>query len=515
MIFFNLRILFTTFIFLKNIMNFIFLSVFVFLFLNIPQAISSKREAINLPDEHPEAASSYKKQFIISSINHRIVALSSQPQSTISIDPYIEENKTSKSNIISYSSNVISSQLNLPLKSDISDKDEILEDQIFLAAVETLEKKHELQKNLSLSILPNSDDFFSNPEVLNSINKAEEAYLLQKKLISPQKAVSHQINSRLLDIFENHQDHLFDSIKKAKNSILITSHNFSANLKTHRKLFESLREASQKNVKIYLYFNKDSFLKDEEINFLEEAGIKLSNTAVHAKLLIIDKNIITCGSFDWLSNPAYTRQNKDASIILEGKYLNPFIEDIWGTLKKYNQLSYSFHHQEKLERTFSELSSQVFYDDSKNEEFELLTIPHQHDEFFLECLETAKHNITMCSPFITRDKEHLEFIFPKDLLRSFLKDGKILHVFYRANDENLHFLQQHLAEFTVPNLILSPIDNLHRKTLIVDETYIEGSFNWLSSARSLEDEYALMETSFILKGVKAQTFINTFYHKIK
>lgn len=48
---------------------------------------------------------------------------------------------------------------------------------------------------------------------------------------------------------------------------------------------------------------------------------------------------------------------------------------------------------------------------------------------------------------------------------------------------------------------LEPLQSSHRKTLIVDnETRSEGSFNWLSSAPSIESDFHNQDTSLVIQG---------------
>ncbi|MBS0186121.1 MAG: hypothetical protein JSS34_07270, partial [Proteobacteria bacterium] len=116
----------------------------------------------------------------------------------------------------------------------------------------------------------------------------------------------------------------------------------------------------------------------------------------------------------------------------------------------------------------------------------------------------------------TRDIRHLSSILPRSILDRFLKAKRPLQIFYRADDENIVLLRHYLREFMAhPTLMLVPIDKLHRKTLIADDKYVEGSFNWLSSARTLEDDYFLMETSFVFTGSTAHKFTEEFYRSIR
>ncbi|MBS0186396.1 MAG: hypothetical protein JSS34_08820, partial [Proteobacteria bacterium] len=313
-----------------------------------------------------------------------------------------------------------------PLSLSSFHSESLSEEEVFLAAVEKTEEKFELNKSslsfpykkpcLSSNIVPSSTaaaaassgDDFLNPKVLDT----KTACAPDKEKSSSQKK-SSEISSRLLTTFQHHQDHLLTSIQKAKKSILITSHSFSSTRRSYRQLFDALREASSRNVKVYLYFNKDSGLPDEEVHFLEALGIKLSNSFIHSKLLVIDRSLVTCGSFDWLSNPLKMQSNKESSVVLEGGDLNPFIEEIWDTLKKYKHLSLHPHASSKIERRFDVLPSLVFETDAKAEEYELLATPQQHDSFFLECFENAQHRLTLCVPFITRDIRHLSSILPR------------------------------------------------------------------------------------------------------
>lgn len=422
-----------------------------------------------------------------------------------------------------------------PLENGLSNlhSDSLSEEKMFLAAVEKTEKDFGLNKSSSSfsskkrcppsHTIPSSiaapaarsDDASLNPKVLKTLRDAETACASDKQK-SPSQKKSSEISSRLLTTFQQHQNHLLASIQKARKSILITSHSFSSTQKFHRQLFDALQEASSRNVKVYLYFNKDSGLPDEEVHFLEAASINLSNPFVHSKLLIIDRSLVTCGSFDWLSNPLRMQSNKESSVILEGDDLNPFIEEIWDTLKKYKHVSLHPHTYSKVERKFDSLPSLVFETEEETEEYELLTTPQQHDDFFLNCFENAQHSLTLCAPFITRDIRHLSSILPRSILDRFLKAKKLLQIFYRADDENIVLLRQYLKEFMAHStLMLIPVDRLHRKTLITDDKYVEGSFNWLSSARTLEDDYFLMETSFVFTGSTAHRFTEEFYRSMR
>lgn len=333
------------------------------------------------------------------------------------------------------------------------------------------------QNSIVLTNTFSNDQFFNHPAFLTSIDKIEQNYRLQRNGQLVQPSAPDTFIVKLLHHFDSHHDHLLTAINTAKKSILITSYNFSANLKHQSNLFEALRIASLKNVKVYIYFHKDDGLNDAEIDYLEETGIRLCQMNIHSKLLVIDHSSIACGSFDWLSNNAYRQSNQEASLVVQEKNLSPFVNEIWETLKKYKDLGYRPDKLAMIDQKLSNAGSLILSDDIGNESCELLTTPQQHDDILLYFLSKAHHNVTLCIPFITRDPNYLRDIFPKDLLCDFLKANKILHIYYRADDENFVLLRQYLADLRFPNLILSPIKNLHRKTLIADDTYIEGSFN--------------------------------------
>jgi hypothetical protein len=162
-----------------------------------------------------------------------------------------------------------------------------------------------------------------DPDFWAAVIAKEEEYLSQKAL-SSSATDKHNHNSQLAspilashlqtpeasqieDLFdgfsyshlkttEDHQRHLINAIHRAKRSVLITSYNFSADMQEGSDLFEAVRAACYRGVKLYFYANKIQ-LGESEINFLSRLHNLLFDTAtVHSKLLVVDNMQITCGS---------------------------------------------------------------------------------------------------------------------------------------------------------------------------------------------------------------------------
>lgn len=314
---------------------------------------------------------------------------------------------------------------------------------------------------------------------------------------------------------QDHQQYLIDAINSAERSILITSYRLSTDMRDRSDLLKAIQSACYRGVHIYLYANEIR-LGDRQLDGLERLrNLMISEARIHSKLVVVDNNQITCGSYDWLSGPW---NDENASLILESSYLKPEVDNIWHVLKKYRTVDFNPHSLRRVENTLKSLDPSEIQFDNPEDSPSILNTPYQHGDLFEMCFEKAQRQLTICSPFITGHAGFLQDILPRNMLRSFLNSGKQLNIFYREGDDKVQMLKNHLDQTLSgsyyrlsQNVTLTSVKGLHRKTMFADDDlYIEGSYNWLSSARSLKDPYYFMEASLVFKGAWAQELVQEF-----
>ena len=128
---------------------------------------------------------------------------------------------------------------------------------------------------------------------------------------------------------------LSDSFNIAKNKLTIVSPFISINAIKADNIYNKISNVVKNNISIDIFADKKWITdKDREyyvkpaIELLQNAGanIKLINN-LHAKLLIIDDNIIVEGSFNWLSakRDKVSEQQFDSSILYQGEKVKELI----------------------------------------------------------------------------------------------------------------------------------------------------------------------------------------------
>jgi phosphatidylserine/phosphatidylglycerophosphate/cardiolipin synthase-like enzyme len=386
------------------------------------------------------------------------------------------------------------------------------DDPEFWATVAAVEEEYLSQKDLSSSATDrqSQNSQLASPALASHIKTPEASQI---------EDLFNGFTYNHLNTAEDHQRHLINAIHSAKRSVLITSYNFSANVREGSKLFEAVKAACYRGVKLYFYANTVDIAERNLDSLNRFRNLKFDQTTVHSKLLVVDNKQITCGSYDWLAQP-WNGTSQNASIILEGGELKPVVDRIWHVLKKYRNVDFNLYSFGKVEENLRLLPLLAYHFNNPDDSFEILNTPYQHQDVFEGGFHLAQHQLTLCAPFITGDVRYLEEILPPRRLITFLRSGKKLNIFYRANDEKINRLKGHLDKTLSrenlglrQNVTLTPINGLHRKTLLVDEDqYIEGSYNWLSSARNLDDPYYYMETSLRFTGTWAKELIREFYN---
>jgi hypothetical protein len=146
----------------------------------------------------------------------------------------------------------------------------------------------------------------------------------------------HQDEIEHFNTVESHRKMLSDSFTIAKNRLVIVSPFISINALQSDNIGDKVNSAIKNNISIDIYADKNwinekvrEYYVKPAIDLLKNSGveIKLINN-LHAKLLIIDDNIIVEGSFNWLSakrNNKLSEQQFDSSILYKGEKVKDLI----------------------------------------------------------------------------------------------------------------------------------------------------------------------------------------------
>lgn len=150
-------------------------------------------------------------------------------------------------------------------------------------------------------------------------------------------------------------------------------------------------------------------------------------------------------------------------------------------------------------------------------EIEHLSTHKQHDDFLIQCLNNAKKELIICSPFIgLATLDWIPFFYDVQ------KKGINIFVFsdYHSNHIDGFFKNTH-TESAVLELVrhnLSPyfLENIHNKTIFYDDEVIcEGSYNWLSAVRDKSSKYHNLEASLLYRGSEAKKMITEMKNNFK
>ncbi len=157
--------------------------------------------------------------------------------------------------------------------------------------------------------------------------------------------ILHQDEIEHFNTVESHRKILTDSFNIAKNRIIIVSPFISINALQFDNIGNKISSAIKNNISIDIYADKNWINEKEReyyvkpaIDLLKDSGveIKLINN-LHAKLLIIDDNIIVEGSFNWLSAKRNNKLSEqfDSSILYKGEKVKELIKS---NIEKLNSL---------------------------------------------------------------------------------------------------------------------------------------------------------------------------------
>jgi len=387
-------------------------------------------------------------------------------------------------------------------------------DQACLTLLEAVERERYSSEQDSAAMIPAvPDDPDSISAFIQATVAAEQGYLGEKL---------KSLSCRYLSTHEEHQAHLLSSISRASTSILITSWACYINDRNGGGLINGLRDAARRGVKTYLYYQKGSEVISLQAGshprMLWLKNIQQKQLNIHAKILMVD-DTLTVGSYDWLQDPNQTRwgPSENESICLDPSIGRTFKEGIWSTIRSYRALSFNAHKVNLFEKRFDGIVP-VYVQPAQDHKVTLLTTPPQHRMEFSNAFELAQNRIIFTVFSVTRLPQLLESFLPLGSLLGCLKRGASVTIIYNQEknpaDGTLHQHLSFLDPAYRPQITFIPMPNIHQKTLIVDDsTYMIGSYNFLSSADSLLDDYNYMETSVVFRGGAAQLLIKQFEQK--
>lgn len=159
----------------------------------------------------------------------------------------------------------------------------------------------------------------------------------------------HQDEIEHFNTVESHRKMLSNSFIIAKNRLIIVSPFISINALQSDNIGDKVRNAIKNNISIDIYANKNWINEKEReyyvkpaIDLLKTSGVevKLINN-LHAKLLMIDDNIIIEGSFNWLSakrNNKLSEQQIDLSILYRGEKVKELIKSNIEMLNNFEKI---------------------------------------------------------------------------------------------------------------------------------------------------------------------------------
>lgn len=283
-------------------------------------------------------------------------------------------------------------------------------------------------------------------------------------------------------------------LTSATGEILITSQSITL---MPPEIYDLFRDAVDRCSKIYVVYNNSISEKAKEF-FSKYKNIVLEKKSFHANYLIIDNhalfdNHILVGSYSWLDfsniGEEFT-ENFDGSFKISGsrRYIGELKEKIWSeTIPNWKGFS-----ERKVDCVRCPLPESSYVT--------LLTTADEHEKFLIDVCRNAKKTIQIYSPFVTYKTaiERLEKIFKE------LKSEVEFHLFVGEEFEKLDsFVRKYDKLEEKKKVYLNT--RFHQNTLIVDgATLGEGSFNWLSSAKSLTSNFYNQDASLFVQGPLAQ-----------
>lgn len=350
--------------------------------------------------------------------------------------------------------------------------------------------------------------FKDTKNALPGPSSSSQAAIHQQQTINDDK-----VDIKRITTYEEHLQLLQTAFKEAKKSILITSYSINHETLKNAGLYKLIPLAVKRGVRIYFYHNDKKEIDYRIEKFLEKNDIFLADANTHSKILAVDKHFVAAGSFNWLSTiDSDYEPSEEGSLSIRGEAIcNSLIEEFWKHIKYYRSLQFGnlrsiFNYESKAEN----LSSLTYQVDDKTE---LEYIPNLEEQcgFLQVCFERAKQRVIICSPFISSEGAYQEDLHFKLIINTISRGVKIYFI-CKNDSDYLDDFKAFLNKFRSSQIHLIPMENIHLKTIIVDDdTIAEGSFNWLSASRDRESEHHNHEQTISIQGEGAKALIEHFF----
>ncbi len=339
--------------------------------------------------------------------------------------------------------------------------------------------------------------FFDQDDILDGIDKKEQIKPVAPSPLSEDIDNFDECLMGRISTYEEHVNLLKKVFQKAKKTILITSYHLSEETFEKADLYQLIPQALSRSseLKIYIYYNdqKEDHIPINIKQFLNQfSGRVIFNVAyTHSKILGCDKNFVAIGSCNWLSiyNKNYPESDEGTFFFSGEDLCVDVLKDCWNHLRYYRNLQ--FYNKKAINRfnNNEENLSTCIYDLDQDLNLEYLPTLEQNLAFFKEVFDVAQKRIIICSPFISSHASY-EYDININLLRKTVSRGVDIYFVCSKNSNSLKYLDAFLAEVASPKIRLIPADNIHLKTIIIDDCGIaEGSFNWLSASREEDSDY--------------------------
>jgi phosphatidylserine/phosphatidylglycerophosphate/cardiolipin synthase-like enzyme len=347
--------------------------------------------------------------------------------------------------------------------------------------------------------IQDQDDFITEEEFA-FLEQIEQEYALQK--IEPEQSI---LNTKIDHLVgpDAHHEVLKNTINTAQKNLLICSESITF---LPKDIYKALKDASLRNVKIYIYFNK---LADERVlDFLESIST-IQQRNIHAKYLVADDVCVIIGSNNWFDFDYSGSHNRSFKISENKEYITGIKDQIWEQIRYYGNVQHgNIKSIQKAQKSIYRNAILEYPLTSKGDsQLSLLSSLDAHEIFFNEISQKAQHRIQIYSPFVTFDNAAVRLTEAVESLKS----GVMIDIFIWASPK-----ADQLFDFIQGNPVLAKRINVHElepnhhhKTLIMDDKIIcEGSFNWLSSSLSEESRGHNLDTSLVCEGEIAKNIIS-------
>lgn len=356
--------------------------------------------------------------------------------------------------------------------------------------------------NCPKPIIVETEKYHNNHSTASSVISGDENQPLQLDM------PVYRLSTR-----EEHINLLRVSLKEATTCLLITSWRVDSQIFKEEGLYKLMLQAKKRGVKIYIYCDDDYAVDDALLDFFEEEEIFFAQTFTHSKILAVDEELVSVGSFNWLSgsNEQYD-MSCEGSIVYEGELCGELIQELWAHIKHYRNEQYgNMRAVKKFERNPYNLCAKIINIGCDSSLTYLPTLD-EHQLFLSDVFEKATRRIIICSPFIS-PVDGFKIDIHRDCMLKALERGVTIHFVCDIHNPNLLRFEYFLKSFQSTQVhLIKATYPFHLKTIIVDNTSIaEGSFNWLSAATDRESVYHNHEATFVIEGVAAKDLIESFF----